>query len=483
MTTPTILTRVLLTLTAVIFSGNAFAQQPESYTLVGSGHVNDYANIINQPEEDQIRAQLQDYQEKTTIEFALVTVPSLGGMSIEEFTNRLANHWGVGDKQKDNGLVLLIAPVEGDLRIEVGDGLQGDLTDGTSGALLDRHMMPILLEINNVSTSADENTIFTKAAVAGVSAVINHLGGKPYAQRLEERHLAEQKAAEEARLRAEQTRTFMMFAVPIVVVVAVLILVISLIVARKKREEKLKDLFSKNGRDIQRAKELLVQAERKLPEASGELSCLTADHPRIAWKDIAFAIGQAPQTIKNQIASADGLNDRHSRSNWQEAESESKAVSTLLTAATALAGLAGLVRKRREEISEARSNSPKLTEQYSTTEEELVKVLDHKDVKDSTRELLKQAKEKRDEALAAMKPQSGVNWLGVYALLTSALALLDKAKSSAQANKRAADEARRPKPTHHRSTLSTGTFRPSGGMRIGGGGGFSGGGASRSFRR
>lgn len=485
MTILAVIKKGLLALTIVLFGGNAFAQQPESYTPVGSGHINDYANVINQPEEDQIREKLHEYQEKTSIEIAVVTVPSLGGMSIEEFANRLANHWGVGDREKDNGLVLLIAPVEGDVRLEVGDGLQGDLPDGASGAFLDRYMMPTLLEINSATNATEENLIFTKAAVAGVNGLVEYFGDKPYAQRLEERRLAEQKAAEEARLRAEQTKTFMMFAVPVVVVLVILGFIVARVAAKRRRERYLQKLFAKNGVEIEMASGLLTEAKDRLTEARQNLTVLVINNPRSAWEDIDKAVDEAPMKIDEQTHLLERLSGSHQSSSWHQAEGESKAVSALLATAAALAGLVGLAKNRGQEISDARSKSPGLASQYGAEEKVVTEVIGHKDVKDSTKQLLTQAREKYNEAVEAKKSQNGVNWLVVYALFTSAIAILNKAKSSAQADKRAAEEARRPKPVYRSSNISRGsTYRSSGGgMRIGGGGGFSGGGASRSFRR
>ncbi|OGN09564.1 MAG: hypothetical protein A3J46_02270 [Candidatus Yanofskybacteria bacterium RIFCSPHIGHO2_02_FULL_41_11] len=344
------------------------------------------------------------------------------------------------------------------------------------------------MELNNATNAAEENLVFTKAVIAGMNGLIEFFGDKPYAQRLEERRLAEQKAAEEDRLRAEQTKTFLMFAVPTVAVLAVLGLIIACIAAKRRREGYLKGLFVQNERDIQRAKEYLVKATNAQLEARSRLVVLIAQNPtKSAWEDISTAINEAPVKINELISLLEKLEESHQSSTWRQAENESKTVSALLATAVALAGLADLVKKREQEITEARSKSPELANQYSATEQSVIETLRHKDVKDSTRQLLSQAKGKYNEAVATMEFGDGVNWLGVYALLTSALALLNKAKSSAQVDKNAAEEARRPRPVYrsspsHRSTYS-GSRRSTSGFKVGGGGRFSGGGASRGFRK
>jgi uncharacterized protein len=68
----------------------------------------------------------------------VVTVPDLGGLTIEEFGMALGNRWGIGQAEYDNGVLLLVAPKERRVRIEVGCGLEEVLTDARAGAIIDK---------------------------------------------------------------------------------------------------------------------------------------------------------------------------------------------------------------------------------------------------------------------------------------------------------------------------------------------------------
>ncbi|MFA5013426.1 MAG: TPM domain-containing protein [Candidatus Paceibacterota bacterium] len=106
------------------------------------GYVSDFANILSQNERQGLENEIAIFENQTTIEIAVVTVPSLQGMSIEEFTLGLANTWGVGKKGKDNGVVLLVAPNERKVRIEVGRGLEGTLTNSAANGIIQNDILP-----------------------------------------------------------------------------------------------------------------------------------------------------------------------------------------------------------------------------------------------------------------------------------------------------------------------------------------------------
>ena len=72
-------------------------------------------------------------EEQTTIEFAVITVPTLGNLSIESYAVKLGNKLGIGKADDDNGILLLISREDERVRLEIGKGLQGTLTDSVSG--------------------------------------------------------------------------------------------------------------------------------------------------------------------------------------------------------------------------------------------------------------------------------------------------------------------------------------------------------------
>ena len=99
--------------------------------------INDYGNIISSSVEDEIYAMGVQLYEKTTSQVVAVTTDNIGNYSIEDFSIKLADNFGIGDKNKDNGILLIFSKQEGNIRIEVGYGLEGAITDSYSGRILD----------------------------------------------------------------------------------------------------------------------------------------------------------------------------------------------------------------------------------------------------------------------------------------------------------------------------------------------------------
>ena len=115
------------------------------------GRVNDYAKIIRDSDEREIEEYLAALDQSTGIQLAVLTMPSLEGDDIASFGIRVADKWKLGDKAKDNGAILIVAYAEHDLRIEVGDGLEGSLTDAKCGLILRNVIVP---EFKNGNYSA-----------------------------------------------------------------------------------------------------------------------------------------------------------------------------------------------------------------------------------------------------------------------------------------------------------------------------------------
>src|SRR3989339_826974 len=99
------------------------------------GFVNDFAHVLPANQVKNLEARLQSYRDATGIELAVVTVSSLDDMPIEDYANKLFAQWGIGEKGKDSGVLMLLAPTERKVRIEVGYGLESDLTDSESGQI------------------------------------------------------------------------------------------------------------------------------------------------------------------------------------------------------------------------------------------------------------------------------------------------------------------------------------------------------------
>jgi uncharacterized protein len=104
----------------------------------------DSANVVSPDVEAAVNAELQSFRTAGGPQIAVAVVNSTGNATIEDYTIDLANQWGVGDQAKDDGVVILIAVEDRALRIEVGSGVEGDLTDVTAGNIVDQVMVPLL---------------------------------------------------------------------------------------------------------------------------------------------------------------------------------------------------------------------------------------------------------------------------------------------------------------------------------------------------
>lgn len=111
-------------------------------------YVNDYANLLNEDTKNYIVNINQDLENKTGAQIVVVTVQNLEGNSLEEYATKLFRKFGIGDRSKNNGVLLLLALEERQFRVEVGYGLEGVLPDGKTGRIQDNYIIPYLKENN-----------------------------------------------------------------------------------------------------------------------------------------------------------------------------------------------------------------------------------------------------------------------------------------------------------------------------------------------
>ncbi|SUS03340.1 conserved exported hypothetical protein [uncultured Defluviicoccus sp.] len=107
-----------------------------------ASRVVDQAGILSAETEAGLAARLEVLEQKTSRQLVVVTVPSLQGYEIEEFGYQLGRTWGIGEERKDNGVLLLVAPTEQKVRIEVGYGLEPILTDALASSILQTDVLP-----------------------------------------------------------------------------------------------------------------------------------------------------------------------------------------------------------------------------------------------------------------------------------------------------------------------------------------------------
>ena len=106
------------------------------------GYVSDFAGVVGGDYASRIEYLAKQLKEKTGAEIAVVTVESLGELGPEEFVNQLFQKWGIGQKGKDNGVLILLAIANKKVRIEPGYGLEGPLPDGFCGGIIREVMLP-----------------------------------------------------------------------------------------------------------------------------------------------------------------------------------------------------------------------------------------------------------------------------------------------------------------------------------------------------
>lgn len=110
-----------------------------AYTSPGSpsGYVNDFAQVLTSDAEAALNAELTAFNASTSNEISVATVPDMGGDYIENYAVKLFAEWGIGKAQRDNGVLLLLAIQEREIRIEVGYGLEGALPDSVAQRIID----------------------------------------------------------------------------------------------------------------------------------------------------------------------------------------------------------------------------------------------------------------------------------------------------------------------------------------------------------
>jgi uncharacterized protein len=134
-----------LSLAAILlafFAGTEGAPAQEITFPSLTGRVVDEAGLLDAALRTEIEAKLAALEEKTTDQLVVVTVRSLAGRTIEDYGNRLFRAWAIGQKDKNNGVLLVVAPNERKVRIEVGYGLEGALPDAIASLIIQNSILP-----------------------------------------------------------------------------------------------------------------------------------------------------------------------------------------------------------------------------------------------------------------------------------------------------------------------------------------------------
>ncbi|VTX98922.1 TPM domain-containing protein [Campylobacter concisus] len=142
------------------------------FALNFNEQINDEAHIFSQNERDELLNLVQNFEQNSTTQIAIVTLNSLENKSIEELSLEIARGYKLGQKESDNGVLLLVAPNEKKVRIEVGYGLEGTLTDAISSEIINSVMIP---EFKNGKMS--------EGVKEGVLAIIKVASGEEFSSK------------------------------------------------------------------------------------------------------------------------------------------------------------------------------------------------------------------------------------------------------------------------------------------------------------
>ena len=131
-----------------------------------TGRVVDLADVLSTSTEAALVAQLSAHEDRTSDQVVALTIPSLDGEVLESYATRVFRTWGLGQADRENGVLLLVAVADRELRIEVGYGLEGALTDAAAGGILRSEIVPSF-----------RNGDFDAGVLAGVEAILVSLEG------------------------------------------------------------------------------------------------------------------------------------------------------------------------------------------------------------------------------------------------------------------------------------------------------------------
>jgi uncharacterized protein len=135
---------LLVWLVFILSVGPVSAQDTTVPRPVGDIYVQDFAQVLTESEKAEIRGLGRALEDKTTAQIAVLTVDSTGDQPIQEFSNKAFRQYGIGSESADNGVLIVLAMADRKVWIEVGYGLEGRLSDGKVGRILDEYTVPYL---------------------------------------------------------------------------------------------------------------------------------------------------------------------------------------------------------------------------------------------------------------------------------------------------------------------------------------------------
>lgn len=285
--------RKFLFLSTLLLSSLVYSQD-----LQYDGFVNDFADILTDEQEQKLNSQLVAFEKETEIEFTIITVNSLNGEEISSFANDLFRKWGVGKADKNNGLMLLIAPNERKYRTEVGYGLEEYLTDGYT----------------EVETADNFQDNFKAGKYyEGISIVADHYMDRMGKMSWPEREKDKERMQEE---NAAAWATFGYFLMWVAIIIVAFFIGRS--VARHlrvRREEEQRELEEQEREEKRKKQELQSQINRLIKIVDNFRQQFSypdsQKHPSInEWRNLMVTISQLVVDFKGNIEEAHALESK-----------------------------------------------------------------------------------------------------------------------------------------------------------------------------
>src|SRR5215211_1514299 len=124
-----------------LWLGLAIGAQVQTFPAL-TGRVVDQAGVLDAAARSRLDGKLAELERKTSTQLVVATLASLQGYEIADYGTRLGRHWGIGQKGTNNGAILIVAPKDRAVRVEVGYGLEGKLTDAVSRLIIENSILP-----------------------------------------------------------------------------------------------------------------------------------------------------------------------------------------------------------------------------------------------------------------------------------------------------------------------------------------------------
>lgn len=430
-----------------------------------TGRVNDEAGMLSPEAKEVLERKLAEYERATQgIQIAVITTNDFQGLEVEDFSIKVASAWALGQKGVDNGVLITFNPVARKIRIEVGSGLEGILTDLQSGRIIQEVSIPNMKKSLDAASDTERQSYVDAAVVQTAESVMNTIGSKPYPE------MIRLYQAEQARQAAKTRSVLLFFAVGgvAVLIIAWIAYLVSSHNERKRArvrrlaliqglESQLTDLTATFG--IVREKESAYVTEARLRQYDGDMI------------DVTTGIEQALPGLQTLVVK--NVNEYE----WEKAYYAALAVLVPLRSAiknlTEAADTISGIGKKAEMVQEALRLAQEAVSKPKVEEKRRGELV-----------VQRQMFEGVISAIPRMTDAKAFDYLSAAATLAAIIVALKHIRENAVSDvtpkrKESDSSSSRRHSISSPSSFSSGSFR--GGGLSGGGGGFRGGGASGGY--